>query len=714
MTSSLKDKIAEARDMRSALEIVSSEAELSGALKISAAGTKGAVAFARGKLVGAFVDKSGETGQAALSKLMDLSDATVKYAKFDENQIVTAERIDVDIKQLLAGAVSNAGAPPILNKMQEVVASSASPPAEKIQSGAGAEDDNSTVEIKADPALVDFLRNKSATPPKMRPADHKSIAHGNGSESHVEQPQPVVPAEPKAKAPTPTPKVEEPKADAPEETKDAQESEAATIPETMSRHLDEVFDPDLTPAITFPTLLPNERLTEDDENRTVEVNMLTGEVRPIEPRESGLTEEQKAELEASKQSAPPEEFVATDGLLDMSDRSLTDQQKHLLNQLGQSMADAEAFHETDPELATLNEEQGLTDHQMELLANAPLDEKPFELTEKRIENDLPSLNDQQRKALDLAKAEQRDIESFEQLDDFLTEKGLQLTSDQLWQLGEVMFARGRDEMLEEFQRMDHRMKLPEKAEFREFIEHDTPPPPDVSDLDSIPTPKTIDADYAPLIAMQEGLPQPKAKTGVDGIIGRMRDAIAGRLGVYEGPKKQEADFPIGKLIGALTLMGLCLGIFTIPAAIREAATGKSSEQLAQEQMRILIEEDISSETPNTARDEVRSHYGGPQGSSSGGSGAGGEGGGDVGTTATLAFARSLAAKGNLEAAIGYYEQAIAANPASIGARIELIQAYLTTKKYPKARQMCLATLKCRLTDSEIALVWSLLRQCLSN
>jgi hypothetical protein len=277
-----------------------------------------------------------------------------------------------------------------------------------------------------------------------------------------------------------------------------------------------------------------------------------------------------------------------------------------------------------------------------------------------------------------------------------------------------MFARSRDDMLEEFQRMDHRMKLPEKEEFREFIEHDVPAPPEVSELDAIPTPKTIDADFAPLIAMQEALPEPK-KGGVEGIIGRMRDALAGRMGTYEGPQKREGEFPIGKLIGALTLMGLCLGIFTIPAAIREAATGKSSEQLAHDQMRILIEEDISSETPNTARDEARASYGG-QGSSSGGQGGPGSGGGDQGGGGgeTLSFARSLAAKGNVEAAIGYYEQAITANPAAIGARLELIQAYLTTKKHVKARQLCLSTLKCRLTDSEIALVWSLLRQCLSN
>lgn len=735
MTSNVKEQIAQMQELTEALQFVVDNPKLQGALKVSGDGLKGAIAFSSGRVVGAFIDKTGQTGEEALNKLMQIAKASIKYAKFDQKQIVAKERVDVDIAEYLKNIVEK----------QKAAAETAAPAAEE-EVFAATETAPAAEEIAAATPCVADVKEPEA---KAAEAPPKHDEEETGEQPILKLDEPAAAVEPtdaveqKIEASIEQAAEDNPHQDQDSETVDIRqyakelleemrkESEGKPSDELADMLAAKIEEPAATESTAesseapadeaaaetgmFPTYSLVEGPQTYDPNETVEIGVGTGIKR--EPKnydamiKQGRFEDVMKDLSESDDT---EEFKRIEiGHLLSEESGLNDAQRALLKQLGENMRDEEAFNEQDPELAALDDEPDLTEHQIELLATAPLDEQSFDHTEVHINHDIPSLNPQQQAALDLVRETHSDIATFEELNDFLQEKGLKLTSQQLWELGEVMFARSREEMEEEFARLDEKLRLDGPTEFKEFVEP-VAPVPVAEDLDAIPAPKVIDADYSPLIADAPAAEHDQKPERKEGIINRWREGLLGHVpGFYSGPRrkrKKKSDFPLGKVMAVVTLASLGMGILYVPPFLRSLTNDKSAEALAAAQMQSVIGDDIREELATASKDEVR----GPAGGTGGGGGGGGVDYESALENDTLAFARALAAKGNLEAAVQYYEKYIGANPKTVAARIELIHAFMLMKKYSKARALCMATLQLGLTPSEIAGVWALLRQCMAN
>jgi hypothetical protein len=83
MTATLRKRISNAGGLREALDVLHSE-HASGALIVKAADAEGSIAFIEARIVGAAVSPSGERGEEALEKLIELQDEPLKlrYLKF--------------------------------------------------------------------------------------------------------------------------------------------------------------------------------------------------------------------------------------------------------------------------------------------------------------------------------------------------------------------------------------------------------------------------------------------------------------------------------------------------------------------------------------------------------------------------------------------------------------------------------------------------------
>jgi hypothetical protein len=405
-----------------------------------------------------------------------------------------------------------------------------------------------------------------------------------------------------------------------------------------------------------------------------------------------------------------EDFHKVEGILDESTEMLSEEQRELLEALTRNLRDEETFQEADP---LLHVEDDIAERQHELLQQAQFDDKAFDYVEKHLETDIPSLTEEQRDLLKTLASEASDKETFEELDEFLQQQGVHLTVDQLWEFGELLSTRTREEQVEEFRAQDERLKIPDDEEFYDFQEHEDDEEYDSEELDAIEGANVIDADRR----FRKHAEEEKRRTrrGVQGIIGRVRENINDRIAYYEATRDYRPEFPIGKVIGGVTLTLLLLGLFTIPGMIRASATGKTTEQLAQEQMRLAVDDEIGLDVPDSAHEDSNPTVAsGPQ-IAPGSTGGGGD---DTPSSAIenddMAFAHKLIAEGKLELAAEYMENYIAKNPDNIQARISLVQCYIAAGHRDRARLLCIQTLKRKVTSGERQTLYSLWHQCLTN
>lgn len=170
-------------------------------------------------------------------------------------------------------------------------------------------------------------------------------------------------------------------------------------------------------------------------------------------------------------------------------------------------------------------------------------------------------------------------------------------------------------------------------------------------------------------------------------------------------KLSEGDWKRHLLSVALLLSGL-LAVFVflmvvIPTNIKGSlASGEDSEELAKAKVNELVQQQLSSDMMQQAAELAP---GKPAIVNFNITGAG--------APEDLRFARSLVTKGKVVDAIRYYEGYLKQSPTDVEARLELINAYLQTKKLHSARLLCISTLKQQLKSEQIGAVWKLMSQC---
>lgn len=169
---------------------------------------------------------------------------------------------------------------------------------------------------------------------------------------------------------------------------------------------------------------------------------------------------------------------------------------------------------------------------------------------------------------------------------------------------------------------------------------------------------------------------------------------------FESPLA-EKRVPV-KLLFYMTLIGtLVLLIYLIPTNIKHAAIDPSVELSAKNRLRNLIQSELSKDSPQEVAEMTPSRTANIKVIAEG----------KDAVPEDLRFARYLVDKGKTDAAITYYEKVLTHQPNNIAVRLELINAYIATKKPHSARVLCIKTFKKKLTPEEIGAVWQLFGQC---
>jgi hypothetical protein len=171
--------------------------------------------------------------------------------------------------------------------------------------------------------------------------------------------------------------------------------------------------------------------------------------------------------------------------------------------------------------------------------------------------------------------------------------------------------------------------------------------------------------------------------------------------------------PTGALLGIGCLITLAIGLLIVPWQIKSTVEGSSGEQRAREWLKHSLDKDLSEDMPQVAAelDPLKIHS--RQAVSATVTGASAMSMGIVGSE-DLRFGRRLVSKGQLAAAIPYFESLVKQNPDKISLRLELINLYVATKDNHSARLLCIRTMKRQLTPEEMSAVWRSLSQCQTN
>jgi hypothetical protein len=156
-----------------------------------------------------------------------------------------------------------------------------------------------------------------------------------------------------------------------------------------------------------------------------------------------------------------------------------------------------------------------------------------------------------------------------------------------------------------------------------------------------------------------------------------------------------------KLLLYMTWIGtLAFLVYIIPASIRSAAIDPSVELNARNRLRNLIQSELSKDSPQETAEMTPSRTANVKVIAEG----------KAAVPEDLRFARYLTDKGKIDSAIPYYEKVLGHDPNNISVRLELINAYIATKKPHSARVLCIRTFKKKLTPEQVGAVWQLFKQ----
>lgn len=425
----------------------------------------------------------------------------------------------------------------------------------------------------------------------------------------------------------------------------------------------------------------------------------------VPTEESSLTEPQRLLLESVRMLGCSESFYETSGELSQFDDEVSKEQyKKLLSSL-EALSDPKAFNEVSLALQSPDEEVLLAEEIRKAVSEVEIDNRSFE---DRIDalSDQSSLDEKQKTLLDVVST-LPDVESFHDTEGIIADaREVVIRDEDRWALEEMAHAKTPEQQLAEFTEQDKSLAAElKKTSLSDFAEY--------ADLDAIATPvapsplemassSVLPSDANPLLpAKPDILVDPKSKR--NGLIGRMKDAIDRRkMGAYDGPMPT-AGPNLTPFIGPAILTVICVALFTVPAMLTNAASRTDRPELAREQMRLMIEEDINHSIPYAQHDPEATHK-------------------EVPNTQTysrlqnaatfdgLGWARSLVSKGRVDDAVKEYETYLVENPDSANARLELIHVYLRQGKKEKARWHCLRGMKSKCTPEELDQFWALFRQ----
>jgi hypothetical protein len=445
---------------------------------------------------------------------------------------------------------------------------------------------------------------------------------------------------------------------------------------------------------------------DSDEDFTPKANMQAAETAP---EESSLSEQQRMLLKQVELLADKELFNEQSADMLSQDAAMNAQEIQAQVSQAKLVSDPKAFSEISEELQKPQEELLLSEEQMKLAATAEVDDRSIHDTESALA-DASTLDSQQKMLLEMV-TDLADAESFaETIDELRVPDELVIMQEERWSLEQTAQALSPEQQKTDFAKFDGRLAADaEKVELQEFKEY--------ADLNNIPTPvvddvlqaEVLPSDSDPLIAHAKAVEIRERDQG--GLIGRIKNAIDRRkIAIYDGPMPSGGP-QIGHLIGPTILCMLCVALFTIPAMVRSSVSRADAPQLAREQMRLVVADELNDSIPYAQHDVEQQNElkdagminkyapetGGP---------------GSAGASDSLMAARAMLANGHEAAAMKEYESYLTVNPDSVPARIELINLYLKQGKKSQAKWHCLRGMKQKCAGSELEQFWSLWRQCM--
>lgn len=166
-------------------------------------------------------------------------------------------------------------------------------------------------------------------------------------------------------------------------------------------------------------------------------------------------------------------------------------------------------------------------------------------------------------------------------------------------------------------------------------------------------------------------------------------------------KVSDKKIPAKALFSISFLGGLGLCLYFIPANLKDNVLAPDAEQHARARLRQMIHTALSKDSQQEAAELAPSRTAKVKVL----------GVGKAAVPEELRFARYLVDKNKIESALPYYENVLRHEPNNIEVRMELINAYIATKKMHSARVLCIKTFKKKLNSEQIGAVWQLFGQC---
>jgi hypothetical protein len=351
---------------------------------------------------------------------------------------------------------------------------------------------------------------------------------------------------------------------------------------------------------------------------------------------------------------------------------------------------------------------------------------------ERLDLDLTSaaqlqsgLNSNQRELLEVV-GRLRDAETFYEAQPVLDHEWVGAREKNLRAEAQYFADPSRDK--EDFGRANPAFAADNNAPFKPFMELDQP------DLalelpgqeerarapNAVPRNTVMDGDYVPLVPPPSDMPIVKKGDKPRGLIGRMRRAVVANIPHVE--RNNRKVVPAEAIILPLSIMGLSLALFMLPAYVKMMMGGGSEKDVAA-QMAYAAGEEMDGQAPyihdepsqlpasatNTTAPPVGSTSADQRGTAPAITASPSE------MRAILRGARQASAHGGNDRAIALYRAYLRKNPMAFGVRLEFIKYLLTYNNNTEARQMCLDGMKQRgISTEQRAQLWQLMRQCLSG
>jgi hypothetical protein len=279
----------------------------------------------------------------------------------------------------------------------------------------------------------------------------------------------------------------------------------------------------------------------------------------------------------------------------------------------------------------------------------------------------------------------------------LDNQGLQITEDQMLELGQALAARSLGQQKEEFGEQTGKLADTGETVLKEFVEHRAPDTVPASDgQPSILGNAGFATDYKDLTSMH--VDEVDAKYEAQGF----------KAHAAEEETEETKDVHYSKYAAPAAVAVLCILAFTLPALIHVSTPAVAEPEVAAEQTKILINDEIRAQSPRNQRPSA-APFAAP---SAPGSASPAAAANDPSISDPLSEAAAAKYDGNYEKAIAILEEALSANPQAVDARIELIRLYKKQKNLKRARALAVIGFRAAgNTPKQRDALWDLFMEC---